>query len=464
MTKQNEKLFSEGNIAKVLLKFSVPAILSLLVTELYNMVDTVFVGRAVGGNAIGALVVVFPIQRIVAALSMLFAIGTSTTVARFNGEKNPKGIASTIQNALSITVTVLVPFTAIVFIFRKNILQLLGASDVILPYANDYLSYIIFGSIFICLTTVMNYTMMSLGNRRITMISTSAGAILNAIIDYILVMQLGMGVAGAAIATLVSQIVAFSVSAYAFRKTVKKYDLQLKFELNKFFVRSIVVVGFAAFIVEAEDGILMAFLNNLLLNYAGDEGVIILGIISKVSMFMFITMLGIGSAMQPIAAYNLGAKNYERLRKIVIETVIFALVTSILLWIVTYVFAPQILSIFVTDPALIAKSVDAFRTMVTVFPVLSIYYVCIYYYQAIGRGKASFVISILRQIIVMLPLSVILVRFMGLKDYGVWIAYPISDLVAGVVAVALIIHAVRDLDRQISSEETRSQPIKQPGQ
>ena len=456
MTGDNERLFSEGNIAKVLIKFSIPAVLSLLVTELYNMVDTVFVGRAVGGNAIGALVVVFPIQRIVAALSMMFAIGASTSVARRNGEKNRDGIIKTIQNALSLTVAVLVPFMILTFIFKDNILRMLGASDVILPYAREYLSIIIFGSIFICLTTVMNYIMMSLGNRKITMLSTGVGATMNAIIDFILVMGLGMGVKGAAIATLLSQISAFLISVYKFRDTVEEFDISLKFTLDKLFISGIIAVGFSAFIVEAEDGILLAFLNNLLLNNVGDEGVIILGIISKVSMFMFITMLGMGSAMQPIAAYNLGAKNFTRLRKVVRDTVIFAFITSLLLWFVTFTFAPQIISIFVTDdPALIDKSVDAFRTMVAVFPILSIYYVCIYFYQSIGKARASFVISILRQIIVMLPLSIILVKLLKMGAYGVWLAYPISDFISGVVAIVLIIKSLRDLDKQIQIEEKK---------
>lgn len=454
MTGENERLFSEGNIVRVLIKFSIPAVLSLLVTELYNMVDTVFVGRAVGGNAIGALVVVFPIQRIVAALSMMFAIGASTSVARRNGERNREGITKTIQNALSLTVAVLVPFIALTFIFKDSILKMLGASENILPYAHDYLSIIIFGSIFICLTTVMNYIMMSLGNRKITMISTSIGASMNAIVDFILVMKLGMGVKGAAIATLVSQIVACLVSGYKFRDTVKEFDIRLKFTLDKLFITGIVTVGFSAFIVEAEDGILLAFLNNLLLNNVGDEGVIILGIISKISMFMFITMLGMGSAMQPIAAYNLGAKNYDRLREVVRDTVIFAFVTSLLLWLAMVIFAPQIISIFVTDdPGLIDKSVDAFRAMVAVFPILSIYYVCIYFYQSIGRARASFVISILRQIIIMLPVSVIMVKVLKLGAYGVWWAYPISDFISGVVAIILIIKSIREIDKHIEREE-----------
>ncbi len=447
MMNENEKLFSEGNVAKVLIKFSIPAILSMLVTELYNMVDTVFVGREVGGNAIGALVVVFPIQRIVAALSMMLAIGASTSVSRKKKKKNSRGIKKTIENAITLTISILIPFMLLVYFFRTNILTFLGGSENILPYANDYISVIIWGSIFICLTTVMNYIMMSLGNRKITMFSTSIGAITNTIVDAVLVVGLGMGVKGAAIATLLSQILACMISFYQFRKDViKKYDFKFNFKLEKIFVSTILLVGFSSFIVEAEDGILLAFLNNLLINNVGDEGVVILGIISKISMFMFITILGMSSAMQPIAAYNLGAKNYERLKKVVKETVVFAFVTSLILWGFLMYFAPQVISIFVDDINIINKSVSAFRTMVSVFPIISVYYVTIYYYQAINKAKASFVISILRQIIIMLPVSIIMVKVFNLGAYGVWLSYPISDFLAGVISMFLIHKGIKEID------------------
>ena len=386
---------------------------------------------------------------------MMFAIGTSTSVARRNGEHNREGIVKTIQNALSIVLAVLIPFTIVVFLFRDNILTMLGASDAILPYAHEYLSVIIFGSVFICLTSTMNYIMMSFGNRRITMISNLTGAIMNAIVDYILVMKFHMGVTGAAVATVLSQIVAFCVSLYAFRGVIQQYGIKPKFQLEGAFVKGIVAVGFSAFIVEAEDGILMAFLNNLLLNNVGDEGVIVLGIISKVSMFLFITMLGIGSAMQPIAAYNLGAKNYDRLKEVVKDTVIFALITSVILWLGTVVFAPQIMSIFVKDEHLVTQSVAAFRAMVAVFPILSIYYVSIYYYQSIGKGRASFVISILRQLIILLPVSVILVKFLNWGAYGVWLAYPIADLISGVAAIFLVRRATKKLDDRIEIQSEK---------
>src|SRR5699024_4124401 len=144
----------------------------------------------------------------------------------------------------------------------------------------------------------------------------------------------------------------------------------------------------------------------LLLNHVGDIGVIILGVISKLSMFMFITMLGISSAMQPIAAYNLGAKNYRKLKEVVKKTVIFALMTSAILWIIGLLFAEQLISVFVKEREIIVEAAKAFRIMIAVFPMISIYYVSIYYFQALGKARTSFIVSIFRQIIILLPVSI----------------------------------------------------------
>lgn len=451
----NEKMFEKENVGKLLFKFSIPAIIALLVTELYNMVDTVFVGRVIGGNAIGALVVVFPVQRIVAAISMMLAIGSSTFVARRNGEKDYEGIKDVIKNGITLVFVIMIPLTVLVYMFRDNILTMLGASENILPYAHEYLSIVIFGSIFICMTTVMGYIMMALGNRRVTLASTSLGAILNIIIDYILVFQLSYGVKGAAIATVVSQLIGFLYAYYKFIDVRKTLDLSFGFKLKKEVLVGIVAVGFSAFIVEAEDGILLAILNNLLLNHVGDTGVIILGIISKLSMFMFITMLGISSAMQPIAAYNLGAKNYKRLKKVVKETIIFAFITSATLWLLGLLFGEQAISLFVKELELIEVSAQAFRVMIAVFPILSVYYVSIYYYQSIGKAKSSFILSIFRQIIVLLPVSLILVKVLDMGALGVWLSYPIADFISGISSIFLIRKAFNKLDSRIEEKELK---------
>lgn len=456
----DDNAFSKEKVSKLLFKFSIPAILSLLVAELYNMVDTIFVGREIGGNAIAALVVVFPIQRIVVAVAMLLAIGTSTSVAKSNGEKDYDSLRLYIKNALSLVILFMTILILAIFLFKENILGFLGASSTVLPYANDYLSIIIIGAIFQCFTLVIGYFLMSLGNRKVLLLSNIIGALTNVIVDYILVVSLGFGVKGAAIATVASQILAFIYMGYHFKKTNKTLKIKLGFSIDKKTAKAIILIGFAAFIIEAEDGLALAVLNNLLLNNVGDVGVIVSGVISKVFMFMFITIIGISSAMQPIAAYNAGAGQYERLKKVVRESIIVAFITSVILWAGALIFAKQIISIFIRDPNIIKESVKAFRIMISVFPIISLYYVSIYYFQAIGKARTSFLLSIYRQIILFIPLSILFVGVFKLGSIGAWISYPISDVISSVTSYFLVRKEGARITKKV--EEKKKKNLKEP--
>ena len=453
----NNKLFGEEKIGKLLLRFSIPIIISILVSELYNMVDTFFVGRTIGGSGIGALVMVFPIQRIIIALSIMIAIGTSTALSRANGKEDMETGSKALKNGMSISILIMAAITAIVFIFSEQILRGLGASGDILSYANEYLKIIIFGSTFLSLTIFISKIMISFGNSRVSITSTSIGAIVNIILDVILVVNLDMGIKGAAIATTSSQIIGFLYAYYSYNKIRKENNIPKGFEFDFKFIMPILLIGISAFIIEAEDGILMAVLNNLLAFHVGENGIIVLGVISKVYMFLFITMFGIASAMQPIAAYNIGAKNYGRTKKVMKETRKYSFITSTIMWAVGIVFAPQLMSIFVKEADLIQESARAFRIMISAFPLISIYYVSIFYFQAQGQAKKSIMISFLRQLIIMIPLAVILVKSFNLGAMGVWISYPISDAISGLTSYVLVKREGKRLtikvNRQIAKEK-----------
>ena len=427
----------------------------MLVAELYNMVDTIFVGRAIGGNGIGALIVVFPIQRLMIALSMMIAIGSSTSIARSNGEKDFEKLGDAIKNALSLIVVIMIPLMAITIIFKDKVLLLLGGSENTIPYAKEYLNIVVFGFIFQCFTTCIAYIMMALGNRKIPLISTSIGAISNVIIDYILVVAIPCGIKGAAIATVISQIISFLYAYHHFHEVIKTFNISLGFKCNKEVWLSILTIGFSAFIVEFEDGLVAAILNNLLLRYEGEIGVIVLGIISKVSMFMFINIIGVSAAMQPIAAYNVGAKNYKRLREVVKKSIIAGFCSSAALWAGGLVFADKIISIFITDPYIIAKSAKAFRIMILLFPINSMYYLSIYYFQALGKAKTSFLVSIFRQLIILLPVSFVMLTVFDLGAMGVWISYPISDLVSSITSHFLMRRERNKLENKIQKQKEK---------
>lgn len=421
--------FATGKISKVLLKFAIPAIMSLFVAELYNMVDTIFVGRSIGATAIGALTIAFPIQRLISSLGLLIAIGASTMVARSLGEGNYEKVSKIIVNAISIMIVIMTVLVINVYLFKEPIIRGLGTTDNIFPYANTYISIVVLGAIFQCFTFIIGYSLTSLGNAKINLAATSVGAICNVIIDYFLVVVFPLGVAGAAIATVTSQIISSIYALYYFLKVKNEFNLSLKFNINKKIVFTIMAIGFSTFIVEISDAVVSVVLNNLLVPY-GDSAIIILGVISKISMFMYITILGISAAMQPIVAFNYGAKNFKRVKEVTNKSKKAIWITCIISWIIMLVFARPIMGSFVKDKDILSKAVKDFRIVISVFPCIGTYFVSIYYYQAIGEAKTSLILSIYRQLLIFIPVSIITIKIFGMK--GTWIAYPIADLISSI--------------------------------
>lgn len=439
-------IFTEGKVGKVLLKFAIPSIISLLVAELYNMVDTFFVGRYVGPSAIGALTIAFPIQRLLSSIGLLIAVGMSTMVARYLGEKNFDGLKKAIISALTLTMVILVVVPLIIYVFLHGILLAMGSSELIYPLAKEYISIILIGGLFQCMTFVMCYAMNALGNTKITLYATSLGAILNVIIDATLVIGMGMGVKGAAIATVVSQFLSFIFAYYKFRSIKKSLNLKFEFTFYGDVVKTIATVGFSTFIIEISDAIVAVLLNNLLGETGGDSAIIIVGAITRVSMFMYINIIGMSSAMQPIVAYNYGAKNYERVKETIRKTIKAVSISSIVLWSTMMIFAKPLIGSFLKDDIILKQAVFAFRIVISIFPIIAIYYVSIYVYQAIGEAKVSFLLSIYRQLVLFIPLVILSVNIWGVM--GAWITYPIVDIIAAITGVIYVKKVMSEIEEE----------------
>lgn len=453
----SNKEFGEEKISRLLIKFSIPVIISMLVNELYNMVDTFFIGRTVGGEGIAAIIAVFPFQRIIVALSVMIAVGAMTSFSRYNGQKDYDKAKEVLNSGFSMILAVMAPIVLLVMFFKQNIIGIIGAGEVVEALASEYLGIISFGVIFLGLTVYISHTMIALGNTRVSIISTSLGALTNIIFDYILVINYGMGIKGAAISTTVSQIVGFIYAFYKFREMKKEYGISLKLNINPSYIIPILLVGISSFVIEAEDGILMGNLSSLLAGTIGDEGLVILGVVSKVYMFLFIPIFGIAQAMQPIAAYNLGANKLGRLKKLMSKTIMFSLVASTVLWIFSLIFATNMISLFIQDEAIIEDAAFAFRIMISAFPLLSVYYVSIFYFQAMGKAKTSILTAVLRQLVIMLPISILLVKGLNFGSLGVWLSYPISDFLASLAAFMLIRNEGIELNVQINVQRQKAE-------
>lgn len=427
------------------MKFAIPGVFTILVAELYNMVDTFFVGKYVGANAVGALGIAFPIQRLIIATSLMIGVGASTSVARSLGEKNYKKVGSNITNAITLGLITSIMLPVLIFYFKNSLFQTLGASTVIFPLVDEYVSIILMGSLFLSFTNIFGYCIIALGNPKVTVTALSIGTIVNIIVDYVLVGMLDMGVRGAAIATISSQGLGFAYALVKMWSYGKDMKIRFKLSFDMRIWRGIVSIGFATFIVEISDAIVIALLNNLLLPFGGDMAIIIVGAITRVSMFMYITLIGISSGMQPLAAYSYGAKEYDKLKKVIGVTIKMASVTSIILWGVMMLFANQIFGSFIKEADVLVEAVKAFRVTIIVFPVISIYYVSIYYNQAINKAKVSFFLSIYRQLLLFIPIVIILVIKMGI--IGAWITYPITDFISAITGIVFIKKGIAGLNK-----------------
>ena len=443
---ESNKTFGEEKIEKLLWKFSVPAIISLMVAEMYNMVDSMFLGQTIGANAIGALTITFPIQRLFLAISMLIAIGASTSVARSCGDSDLDNLKTIIPNAIVLMFIIISIFNLGIFIFQDTIIICLGASNNTFPIAKDYLNIILIGVMFQSFTIIASYIITALGNTKIVLFSTSIGAICNVIIDYLLINVFPYGVRGAAIATVISQIIAFLYVLIVFMKIKKDLKFSIKLTINKSVSIGILYVGFSTFIIEISDAVVAAILNNLLSSYGGDMAIVTVGLTTRVSMFLFMTIMGISSAMQPIAAYNYGAGNYKRLKQVVKTSVIAVSVSSTILWAIFMAFAEGIIGIFINDEAIIVQTSKALRIIISVFPCLGIYYLSISYCQAINRVKTSFKLSIYRQIIIFIPLVYAFVISLDIGVQGAWLAYPISDMITFITSAIFLRYTYTSLE------------------
>lgn len=429
------KLYREESVWKLLLRFSFPIMLSYLVAELYGMADSLFVGNFVGDNAIAALSVIYPIQRIFLALGTMLGVGFSTVISRSNGEGDTEKIKKSMVSGLYSTLLIITIFAVFVFVFKERLLILVGATNDLMQGSIEYLNVIIWGTVLLCTTIYISQALLSFGNSKVSLNANLLGAIVNVGLDYLLVVKFNMGLAGAGIATLISQAIGFIYAMAFFVKYAKEYNISLKPNIDMKIVVVSLAVGISAFAVESVDGVVTAVLNSLVGKVGGANAISILGISLKVYMFLFLANFAVASAMQPIVSYSYGQNDYKRLFDVVAKATILSIAVQAVSWLFCMIFAPQLVGMFTTNHILQAQTVTAFRFMILTVPVSAIYYISIFYFQALGRVKMSLFMSLFRHIFVMLPLSILLAKGFNMGLMGVWIAYPISDTVVGLFSL-----------------------------
>ncbi len=433
MDNNNHELGNQ-NITKLLIKFSTPAIIGMVTNALYNLVDTIVLGRGVGTLAIAGLAIGFPIQMISLAIGQTVGIGAASIISRSLGAGNYEKAYKTAGNSFLTSIALGIIMLVLGLIFIKPLLLLFGATDTILPYADEYMRIIFLGSPFFIFAVSSNNIARSEGSPMIAMTSMMIGAILNIILDPIFVFIYGWGIAGAAYATIISQFVSFVFLAAYFlsKKNILRIKVKHLYPDIKILFETF-AVGSASFARQATGSILAIILNNSLKVYGGDLYIAIFGVINRVMMFMFMPVFGIVQGLQPIIGFNFGARKMQRVKRAMFEATIVITIMMTLGFLIMQIFPSFVLSVFSKDTLLIQKGAPIMRIVLAMIPIIGIQIVGATYYQAVGKSLEAMFFSMARQVIFFIPLILTIPIFLRLT--GVWLSFPIADLLSTILTV-----------------------------
>ncbi|MEN6405799.1 MAG: MATE family efflux transporter [Thermoguttaceae bacterium] len=435
----------QESILRLLVRFSAPAIVGMMAQAMYNLIDRVFIGWALGGDGIAGIAVAFPFMLVVLAFSMLIGFGATSQISIRLGQRRKADAERILGNATTMLVAVSLAITASGLLFLDPVLNLLGASETVLPLARDYLHVIVLGTVFQMVGFGLNTAIRGEGNPRVAMLSMLISVVLNVILAPIFVFGFHGGMRGAALATVVSQAVsAVWVVAYFFGgKSVLRIHWRTLRPSWPVCV-GICAIGSPPFAMQLTASLLQCLLNRQLHVYGGDAAVAAMGIIYALLMLVAMPIFGINQGAQPIIGYNYGACRYDRVRQTLLTAILAATTLTVLGFSTAMLFPVPLIRLFAPhDPALIDVGAHAIRIAVSMFPIVGFQIVSAAYFQAVGKPKEALFLSLSRQLLILVPALLLLPRLFGLQ--GVWAAMPTSDLAASVLTGLCLAPELRHL-------------------
>jgi len=447
---QNIQLLAEAPIRKVLWKFFLPAFTGVVVNSLYNIVDRIFVGQGVGVLALTGLSVVFPIMIIMMAFGMLIGMGSGVRISIFLGKKDFASAEKVLGNAFSLMIITSIVLTIVGFIIKEPLLRLFGASDDTIGYANEYLNIILFGTMFHMVGFSMNNMIRAEGNARIAMFSMLISAGTNIVLDPIFIFVFGMGVQGVAWATIISNFILCVWVINHFRSQYSVIKLRASnFRLKRSIVISIVTIGFSPFAMQFAASFVQGLFNIQLIKHGGDLAVGAMGIINSVATLVVMSIIAINMAAQPIYGFNHGAGNFVRVKRTLFICLKAAVIVSIVGFALMELFPSLVIKMFnARDAELLAIGKRGLRIFMAGLPVVGFQIIVGNYFQSTGKAAISALMSLLRQVIVLIPILIFLPTICGVN--GVWVSAPISDFIAGIIAFTFITREIRRLNKAIN--------------
>lgn len=429
-------------VGKLLMQYALPAIIAMTASSLYNMIDSIFIGQGVGPLAISGLAITFPLMNLSTAFGAAVGIGSSTCISVKLGQKDYRMAENIFGNSVTLNVIIGILFSIVSLTFLDPILYFFGASDNTIVYAREYMYVILGGNIFSHMFFGMNAILRAAGKPQHAMYATIFTVVMNVVLAPVFIWGMGLGIQGAALATILAQVMALAWQLKLFSN--KSEILHFRpgiYKMKKDIVRNIISIGISPFSMNVCACIVVIFINTGLAHYGGDLAVGAYGIANRIAFIFVMITIGINQGMLPIAGYNYGAQKFDRLMRVLKYAMIAGTAITTTGFLIVNIIPYQCARLFTTDPELIRMSMRAMRINMLAFPLVGGQMVITNFFQSIGKAKISIFLSLSRQLLFLVPLLTVMPRFMGLD--GVWFALPISDATACAVAVTIITRYIK---------------------
>lgn len=438
------------SIGKLLMQYAVPAIIAMTASSLYNMVDSIFIGNGVGTMAISGLALTFPLMNLAAAFGSLVGVGAATLISVKLGQKDYDTAQRVLGNVLVLNILLGVGFTLVVLPFLDPILYFFGGSDRTVGYARDYMEIILLGNAVTHIYLGLNAVLRSAGHPQKAMYATIGTVVINTLLDPLFIYGFEWGIRGAAIATITAQIIALM---WQFRLFSNKEELlhfhKGIFRLKRKIVFDSLAIGLSPFLMNMAACFIVIVVNQGLKKYGGDLAIGAFGIVNRLVFIIVMIVMGFNQGMQPIAGYNYGARQYQRVNKVLKLTIIYATAVTTFGFLVGMLIPELTVSIFTNDAELTALSARGLRITVIFFPIIGFQMVTSNFFQSIGMAGKAIFLSLSRQLLILLPCLLILPRFFG--EWGVWYSMPVSDILASLIAATMLVSQFRKFKEQTVS-------------
>ena len=433
-------------IGKLLMQYAIPAIIAMTASSLYNMVDSIFIGHGVGPLAIAGLAITFPLMNLAAAFGSLVGVGASTLVAIKLGQKDKESATHILGNVVMLNGIIGLVFMTLALIFLDPILLFFGASADTLPYAREYMQVILGGNLVTHIYMGLNEVLRASGYPRKAMTATLMAVIVNCALDALFIFGFGWGIRGAALATIAAQVIALGWVLYHFldKRNFLHFERGI-FGLKRHLVGGMLAIGLSPFLMNLCACFVVILINRSLKMHGGDLAIGAYGIVNRVVFLFLMIVMGFNQGMQPIAGYNFGARQFDRLVQVLKYTIFCGVTVTTIGFLVGQLFPRSIVYLFATDAELVRVAVEGLRIVLMFFPVVGFQMVTSSFFQSIGMAKKAIFLSLTRQLLFLIPSLLIFPRYFG--TVGVWMSMPVADAIATVVASFMLSWQLKQLKK-----------------